>query len=300
MKLITEPEAGSEPVLEFIRKSKEKLCMNYYLLDHKETMAEIGKAVERKVQVRIIVDGHPYGGNQGESIDSLRKTGAQVNFAPSRFNGDEVFDHAKYMFNESEFMIGTANLTQNAFSKNREFIVEGDEKKILRSLQSIFDSDWNGSRAGIYARKILVVSPDSENRILQIIRDAKKLDIETEEIGDDKTLLEALGAKGKKLRMILPSTISKDDAKNVSELIERKANVKYCNADDLYIHAKVIHTGKYVFIGSQNFSPTSLMKNREVGILIKKSKLRKSVEETFSNDWKRSYEPGKKPRKKKS
>ena len=130
MKIYAEPDSGIDPVLEFIRRSRGHLNMNYYLLDQKDVIKEIEKAVSRKVKIRIIVDGHPYGGNQGESIDALRKTGAQVNFSPSRFDGDEVFDHAKYMFNESEYMIGTANLTQDAFSKNREYLVEGSEKKV--------------------------------------------------------------------------------------------------------------------------------------------------------------------------
>ncbi len=300
MKIYAEPDSGITPVLEFIKRSRGHLNMNYYLLDHKDIIKEIENAVSRKVQVRIIVDGHPYGGNQGESIDSLRKTGAQVNFSPSRFDGNEVFDHAKYMFNESEYMIGTANLTQDAFTKNREYLVEGNEKKIYRSMMSIFESDWEGKRAGIYARKYLVVSPDSQNLLLEIIRGAKKLDIETEELGDDKAVIEALGAKGKRARIILPSSISPADKLNVKELTDREVNVRYCSADNLYIHAKVINTGKIVFIGSQNFSSTSLMRNREVGIIIRKGGIKRIVSAHFSSDWKKSYEPGKKPKGKKN
>ena len=300
MKIYAEPDSGIDPVLEFIRRSRGNLNMNYYLLDQKDVIKEIEKAVSRKVKVRIIVDGHPYGGNQGESIDALRKTGAQVNFSPSRFDGNEVFDHAKYMFNENEYMIGTANLTQDAFSKNREYLVEGSEKKIYRSLMSIFESDWDGKRAGIYARKYLVVSPDSQNTLLEIIRGASKLDIETEELGDDKAVIEALGAKGKKARIILPSSVSPADKQNVRELMERNVNIRYSPAEELYMHAKMINTGRTVFIGSQNFSSTSLMKNREVGIIIRKGGLKRFAAAHFSSDWKKSYEPGKKPKGKRN
>ena len=60
--------------------------------------------------------------------------------------------------------------------------------------------------------------------MLEIIRGASKLDIETEELGDDKAVIEALGAKGKKARIILPSSVSPADKQNVRELMERNVN----------------------------------------------------------------------------
>ena len=160
--------------------------------------------------------------------------------------------------------------------------------------------DWDGKRAGIYARKYLVVSPDSQNTLLGMIRGASKLDIETEELGDDKAVIEALGSKGKKARIILPSSISPSDKQNVRELMERNVNIRYAPAEELYMHAKMINTGRTVFIGSQNFSSTSLMKNREVGIIIRKGGLKRFATAHFSSDWKKSYEPGKKPKGKKN
>ncbi len=281
-----EPESGKNPVLEIIKESQKYLRLNYYLIDDPDIMSAIEERVNNKVNVRIIIDGQPYEGSSNSSLEALRKTGAQVNISPSRFDGTDVFDHAKYMYNEKRYLIGTMNMTDAAFKGNREYFVVGDERKIHKSLDSIFESDWKGERAGDVDRKNLIVSPDSENRILGMLRDGKKLLIETEELGNDKDILETLRGKGRKVKMILPSSLSEEDMNNAIDLMKSGANIKIMPADKLYMHAKMIHTGKFVFIGSQNFSNTSLIKNREVGIMIRKFSLKRVFSATFKEDWK--------------
>ena len=297
MNIHTEPEDGKNPVLEIIRESQKFLHLNYYLIDDPEFMKAIEDRVSHKVNVQIIIDGEPYEGSSHSSLEALRRTGAQVNLSPSRFDNTDVFDHAKYMYNEKRFLIGTMNLTDAAFKSNREYFVIGGERKVLKSLASIFESDWKGERAGEVDRKDLIVSPDSENRILGILRDGKKLFIETEELGNDRVILDTLKTKGKKLRMILPSSISDEDMNNADELMKNGAKIRVMPAEKLYMHAKMIHTGKFVFIGSQNFSSTSLLKNREVGIMVKKYGMKKIFNNKFKEDWKNSETITRKMRK---
>ena len=297
MNIHTEPEDGKNPVLELIKESEKYLNLNYYLIDDPDIMKAIEERVSHKVNVRIIIDGQPYEGSNHSTMEALRKTGAKVNLSPSRFDNAEVFDHAKYIYNEKRFLIGTMNMTDAAFRNNREYFIIGDERKIHKSLSSIFESDWKGERAGEVDRKDLIVSPDSENRILGILRDGKKLFIETEELGNDKVILDALKMKGNKLKMILPSSLSSEDVNNAEELMNNGAKIRVMPADKLYMHAKMIHTGKFVFIGSQNFSSTSLLKNREVGVMAKKFGAKKVFAKTFKEDWKNSENISRKMRR---
>ena len=73
-----------------------------------------------------------------------------------------------------------------------------------------------------------------------------------------------------------------------------KAGVSVSTYDEdasLYIHAKVIiadygtSTAK-VFIGSENFSNSSLNKNRELGLLLSDKTVLSSVDSTLSSDFK--------------
>lgn len=282
-----EPDDGIRPVLDFIGRSEKSLSINCYLIDDPNVMTEIRKAVERKVKVRIIVDGKPYGGDgsKGE-LDGLKATGASVKIAPQRFEGKATFDHAKYMVSEKTAEIGTANLTEAAFQKNREYIYETDHRKVVKSLQTIFDADWNSSEAGSLPRTDLVVSPGSEPFIASFIKDHGKVHIETEEMGDDKLVLEVLKSKGSKLKIIVPSSVSGGDLKNLMELEKNGVDVRYMPADRLYMHAKLIMGGNSFFICSENFSTSSLNHNREVGIIIKKRKYLKMVKRIFATDWK--------------
>ena len=110
-------------------------------------------------------------------------------------------------------------------------------------------------------------------------------------------ILDTLKTKGKKLRIILPSSISDEDMNNADELMKSGAKIRVMPAEKLYMHAKMIHTGRFVFIGSQNFSSTSLQKNREVGIMVKKYGMKKIFNNKFKEDWKNSETISRKMRK---
>ena len=54
----------------------------------------------------------------------------------------------------------------------------------------------------------------------------------------------------------------------------------------LYIHAKMILADEsYLFLGSENFSYTSLNQNRELGIFLSDPEIIQSVLQTFNTDW---------------
>ena len=53
----------------------------------------------------------------------------------------------------------------------------------------------------------------------------------------------------------------------------------------LYIHAKMILTPARAFLGSQNFSDTSMDKNRELGLIASDSTIRASLSRTFDTDY---------------
>ena len=53
-----------------------------------------------------------------------------------------------------------------------------------------------------------------------------------------------------------------------------------------YIHAKVIVAdGWLAFVGSENFSATSLDENREVGLLLADTTALATITTTFERDW---------------
>jgi phosphatidylserine/phosphatidylglycerophosphate/cardiolipin synthase-like enzyme len=53
----------------------------------------------------------------------------------------------------------------------------------------------------------------------------------------------------------------------------------------LYIHAKMILTTRRAFLGSENFSYTSLERNRELGLTFTTRGLIRSLRATFDSDF---------------
>ncbi len=58
----------------------------------------------------------------------------------------------------------------------------------------------------------------------------------------------------------------------------------YSQSASLYIHAKLMLTPSEAFVGSQNFSPTSLGANRELGITFTTPDILRSLAATFASD----------------
>ena len=83
-KIYIEPSDGIKPLLRIIKKAKHFVYINSYLLDDPRILEAVGNAVNRKLDVRLMVDGRPYGINGDDGthaeIEDLRKTGARVLF----------------------------------------------------------------------------------------------------------------------------------------------------------------------------------------------------------------------------
>ncbi len=288
-KLYVEPDAGVGPLIKFIRNSNKFLYINSYLIDDPKILESISGAVKRKIDVKIIVDGRPYGinGDDGthDEIKTLKNTGAEVKIAPPRFEAKNVFDHAKYMLTSNRADIGTLNFTEAAFSKNREYFFITDNKNVIKALEKIFLSDFNDKHAGEDPRKYLIVSPGSEKNLQDFMEKEKKIFIETEEMGDDENIINTIMKKGKKARVIVPDTVSPTDISNLKKLKKNGVKIKYMPANKLYMHAKTI-IGKKAFIGSENFTKSSLNRNREVGIILNKHHSISVLKDSFSQDWK--------------
>ncbi len=286
--IYVEPDNGVKPIIKMIEKSRKFLYINSYLLDDPRILKAVSDAVKRKLDVRIIVDGRPYGinGDDGthDEISILKKTGAAVKIAPSRFEGKNVFDHAKYMVSGNYAEVGTPNFTEAAFSKNREYFVITSNRHVIKSLTSIFLADFDGKKAGNSPRKYLIVSPGAQNQLVDFMKKEKKLLIETEEMGDEPEIEKILVEKGKHVKLIVPDTISSTDVSSVNQLKKAGVKVKYMPANRLYMHAKMI-AGKKVFIGSENFTKSSLEKNRETGIVLSGFFMVPKFKDYFKHDW---------------
>ena len=273
MTLYIEPRAGVGPVIAFIQQARGTLDINAYLATDRRIIQAIAQDVRRGIRVRILIDRRPYGGRPRGEIARLRATGAQVRYAPARFTSHSVgnaqryvFDHAKCMVSGSSFELGTANLTWSAFHKNREYLDITHQSAIANALHAVFTADWRNRPAGNGPRQTLVLSPGATPALVAAIRQPGGICIESEELGKDRVILDALRAKGAQARILLPTTLSRYDRRIAEGLAADGVRVRTLVAPCL--HAKLIAGPREAFQGSENFTWTSLNRNREVGIIL--------------------------------
>jgi phosphatidylserine/phosphatidylglycerophosphate/cardiolipin synthase-like enzyme len=130
------------------------------------------------------------------------------------------------------------------------------------------------------------VSPtNARDQLLGLIRGAtSSLDIYAEVLAD-REVLGALGEaaqRGVRVRLIVTPTSDNADAR--AALAADGVEVRLAKA--LYVHAKlIIADGKQAFVGSQNFSATSLDQNRELGIVVDDPVALARLTRTFNLDF---------------
>lgn len=285
MHLFVEPYAGVTPVVQVIERARDTLDLNVYLLDDRPILHALREAVARGVRVRVILERHPYRMRAYKIRKEYREvatTGAEVRFAPSRFH----YDHAKYVCDDVRCEIGTANYTWSAFHRNREYLLSTAAPIVVHAARAVFNADWHRVPAGRKPRQVLVLSPGSTAALVEAIRQPGPVAIEQEELDSDRPIMAALRSRGRAVRLLLPQSAERRDARRINELRQAGVRIRFMPRST-YLHAKLIVGRHLAFVGSENFSWNSLNRNREMGLLIGGRTLRKAYKQ-FNADWARS------------
>jgi len=277
-RLLIEPQVGATPYVTAVRQAKHAVDVNSYLLDDSSLVSALVAAANHGVSVRVIVAGNPYDDARAvpQEKAEFAKTRVQIKTAPARFEGSYVFDHAKYLVVDPGFatetaILGSSNMDYSGLSGgNREYDWETSSPQVVKALAAVFNADWAGRKAGPAPRGALVLSPGAEQAILGLIDSSHHgVEIETEEFSRVPAValaLEAVLRLHESVRIVVPSSISSYDLEQLRPLARDGAKIVEVRSP--YIHAKLIIADSRAFIGSQNFSNSSLDDNREVGILL--------------------------------
>lgn len=278
----SEPGAGAGPALSLIRLARHSIRLEVYMLTDREVEAALGAARRRGVSVRVMLEEHPFGGGSyaEEAYSRLRAENVTVRWANETAF---TYTHEKAMVVDGRLAgIFTFNLTGSGFSRNREFGVIDRSSADARTLATVFDADW-ARRPVRIGRTRLVLSPSNARSDLDsLINSAHHtLDLYAEEVADSGMENRLIAARNRHVRVRL---ITSSDSAGVEEL--RRAGIGVTVLSSPYIHAKaIVADGRRVFIGSENFSSTSLDRNREAGIILSDRATVSVVERTFAADW---------------
>ncbi|WP_298445614.1 phospholipase D-like domain-containing protein [Ferrimicrobium sp.] len=288
---VTEPQAGAAPWLNAISDAHSVIDANEYLLTDYQIIAALRAAASRGVQVDVIVDGRPYDDATAPSIavSGLKGSGVHLKMAPSRFEGQYAFDHAKYLIvdpgrPDQVAIFGSPNATEGAFDgENIEDALETTNAVTIAALTAVFHADWTGTVAGASPRAALVLSPGSGSVIAALLAQTGTVAVMAEELGDAPACYAALIAHGSGARVLIPADPSWEATSYANELV--RAGVQVRVLESPYVHAKLIVTPGATFVGSENLSVVSFDDNREVGMITANPTVRVEALAWFDSFW---------------
>ena len=287
--LITEPEQGTAPVMTMIEDAQKSVDLVMYEFKDKDIADALIAAEKRGVAVRVLVDHGYYGAPDGMNDNLyayLQNGGVPVEWTPSTF----ALTHQKTMVvDDTTAMIMTFNFTPQYYATSRDFGVTDTDPSDVKAIEDTFTNDWNNVSAPNENGTDLVWSPGSENEMLLTINSAKKsLDISNEEMADTPVIdaLKAAVTRGVTVRVVMTYSTTYKPA--FAELSAAGVDVKTFGSGKttLYIHAKMILADdSEAFLGSENFSTSSLDSNRELGLFITDPAILASLKNTFDTDY---------------
>lgn len=290
LSLITEPKAGVAPVMDLIDNAKKSINLVIYELEDNQIEQALVAAKQRGVDVRVLLNGGYYGKPDKTNPNQVAYSYLQahhipVAWTPSRF----ALTHQKTLVvDDKTALIMTFNLTPKYYATSRDFGALDMDKNDVTAIAATFSADWANQNLTAPTGDDLLWSPGSETATIGLINGAKSsIKVYNEEMEDSK-VVSALGAAA--MRGVNVQVVMTDQSSwhgNFKVLKNSGVHIHTFNGEKpIYIHAKmVLIDGKRAFLGSENFSSTSLEHNRELGLITTNNGILSTLNTTFTNDY---------------
>jgi phosphatidylserine/phosphatidylglycerophosphate/cardiolipin synthase-like enzyme len=288
--LITEPKDGIAPILSAIRHARHQIDLVMYENEGKRINAALAAAHRRGVQVRVLLSNGYYGMPGTPKTDNqpaykyFKARGVPVHWSPAYF----ALTHQKTLVVDETAYVLTFNFTPQYYATSRDFGLIDALPVDVRAVEKTFDADWRKRRIAPQNGADLVWSPGSRPALVKLISSAHGwLDIYNEEMNSTRveSALESDARRGVNVRITM--TASPNWSSAFARLTAAGVHVHLYPATPtaLYIHAKMILTPRMVFLGSENFSESSMNDNRELGLITSSKPVRASLARTFNRDY---------------
>jgi phosphatidylserine/phosphatidylglycerophosphate/cardiolipin synthase-like enzyme len=281
---MVEPDDGVRPLLAYLNRAQKSVFMEAYILSDRSILHSLERAAAQRVSVFVLLEHRPFGlGTYPDHIASeLQAAGVHVRWSSPRF----TYTHAKFLvLDDRTAVVSTANFSRSAFDGNREVIEVDRTRGDVHELSNIFRADWDNLPATLDSPDLVVAPSNARARFAGLIDSARhSIEIYAEEFQDPRMegLLASRARTHVSVRILLPPSASSHLTK------AETATLGIRTLGSPYIHAKVIIVDDRVaFVGSENFSQTSLDKNREVGLFTRGPSLVR-LEKVFQTDWNRA------------
>jgi cardiolipin synthase A/B len=286
LSLLVEPQAGTTSLDTFMSSAHQSLDMTMYELSDTAVEQILIADHRRGVRVRVLLDREFSGGTVNQAAYStLSSGGVPVAWA----DASRIFHQKTVTVDGAESAIMTGNLTPKYYATTRDFVVMDNQPADVAAIESSFATDWTGAAPAVGSPGVdLVWSPGSEPQLAALISSATRtVMVENEEMASTpiEDALEADSRRGVNVTVVMTADTEWDTAFAQLESAGVHVVLYPDTSSALYIHAKVIDVdGAKAFLGSENFSTSSLDDNRELGLITASPGVVGPLNSTLSGD----------------
>ncbi len=302
---VSTPDQDHQPLIDAFNEAKTSIFVGIFGISDLNIANALSAAHKRGVNVVVICD--KYCSNNPKRLEiytKLKDDGIEIYTATTGFSISHwkmfVIDEKKAFISTMNFIVRTAQM--------RDVGVFFTNPNLIREIVAVFKSDVENAKNQTaltppLTQPNLVWSPNnSETKLAELIASAEiSIDIWIENLGE-KVIHNALKnaiTKGVKIRLLtsecgmgMPPQAS---FVNLKDLKDSKIDVHVmpfpATSEIPYIHAKTIDVDrKTIFLGSENFSPNSLLKARELGVIFRSTEIETKMNSLFQSDWNHSKE----------
>ena len=293
--LIVEPQAGYQPIYDFISGARMSVDMTMYQLSDAKAQDALKAAAKRGVKVRVLLDSDTAGGGSSTmnkaAYSDLATNGVEVRWAWSG-----TLWHQKSISRDgAAAAIMTCNLNAPDYPVVRDFAVITDNPATVAGMGATFDKDWQATSSPPTSGVVpggsdLVWSPGAQTPLVDLIESARlgtTIWTEDEQL-DSQPIQQALVSAAKRgVTVNFLMTYSSDWASGLAALSQGGVHVKvYQPNAPIYIHAKALTVNDdTAYQGSANFTTAMTDQNRNAGIITKDPGVVGGIRSTIASDF---------------
>ncbi len=274
MKLIIEPDDGAAPLHAALKSARKTLEIAIFRFDRSDIAALLKAAVADGVKVTALVADMNRGGEK--NLRELEKRFLESGITVARTADDLIRYHDKYFIIDRRVLVVLSfNFTHLDIEHSRGFGIITKNKVLIQEAAQLFDADC-ARRAYVTGADNFVVSPANSRKVLRsFLKRAKKQLLIYDPQVSDKEMIRVLQERSK----------AGVDVRIIGKISGRSGVIAQ-KLTRMRLHTRtIIRDGRQAFVGSQSLRPAELDSRRELGLIVRDSKIVKKLLATFESDW---------------
>ncbi|HET9399964.1 MAG TPA: phospholipase D-like domain-containing protein [Candidatus Acidoferrales bacterium] len=275
MRLLVQPDDGVAPLLAAIKCAKKSIEIVIFRFDRKEIETALKAAVQRGVFVHALIAYANRGGEQHLRQLELRLLDEGVTVA--RTANDLVRYHDKMMLiDRTTLYVLSFNYTALDIQHSRGFGIVTRNGKFVREAIRLFESDTKRKPYKPALDTFLVSPLNARRGLAAFLRKAKKELLIYDPKISDYEMAKILSERQKAGVLI----------KVIGRLGKRTNGLSAEKLTNIRLHTRtIIRDRQQAFVGSQSLRKLELDSRRELGLVVRDSKVVKRLADVFESDW---------------